>query len=339
MTKEHDLINCFFAPLCSKPLSPPAYGLMDDAALLPGSGESGQIVTTDMLVAGKHFFADDAPADIAHKALAVNVSDMVAKGGLPQFYLLSIALSESCSTSWVEEFSKGLLVSQQVYGCQLVGGDTVSTEGPLTINITLMGQAACDKGPLMITRSGAQQDDIVFVTGNIGDAALGLLLRFDDERLAWIDLDPASAQHLGQSYLRPSPNIALAPLIGGYASAAMDISDGLVGDFTKLCAASKVGGELRQSAIPLSGPARKILAKVPALVETVLCGGDDYHVLLTVPPQRADKFEQQVRKYTNTPAKAIGTILEISKGVKVIDKEGQVLHLRQSAYDHLANME
>jgi thiamine-monophosphate kinase len=339
MTKEHDLINRYFAPLCSKSGTPPAFGLTDDAALLPPDQGLGHIVTTDMLVAGRHFFANDRPRDIAYKALAVNVSDMVAKGGRPRFYLLSIALPENTTLHWLEEFSQGLVVSQKIFDCQLVGGDTVSTTGPLTINITLTGHGASEKGPPMVLRSGANEGDIVFVSGTIGDAALGLLERQDDERFAIAKLDTQSMSHFRQSYLRPSPDIALAPMIARYASAAMDISDGLMGDFAKLCAASNVGGQLYLGDLPLSEPTRRLLKRSPALIQTVLGGGDDYQVLATIPSPVADRFIEQVSKQTVIQVRSIGLITERECGVMVLNTDGNPLKIDEMAYDHLASLE
>ena len=326
MTKEHDLINRYFAPLCSKSDAAPAFGLLDDTALLTPTKDQQLLVTTDALVAGVHFFHDDLPGSIAHKALAVNVSDIVAKGGHPDSYLLTIALPKNIEPKWLQEFAGGLGEAQSAFGCQLIGGDTVATSGPLMISITLLGKVSTGK---MVRRKGARPGDMVFVSGTIGDAALGLLLRENGERIAKAALEEAHNAHLLERYLHPRPRIELAPAIKAYASAAMDISDGLVGDFGKLCAASNVGGIIESARVPLSDAASSTLAQQPDLLETILSGGDDYEVLLTSPADQADKFEQGAQNVTR-----IGEITDQKEGIRILDADGRSLDMAHGAYDH-----
>ncbi len=331
MTKEHDLINRYFAPLCSPSDAAPAFGLLDDTAILTPTKDHQLLVTTDALVAGVHFFAHDMPGSIAHKALAVNVSDIVAKGGHPGSYVLTIALPKNIEPNWLQEFANGLGDAQSEYGCQLIGGDTVVTSGPLMISITLLGKISTGK---MVRRKGARPGDVVFVSGTIGDAALGLLLRENDKRMARVALDETHSAHLLERYLRPRPRIKLAPIIAAHASAALDISDGLVGDFGKLCTASHVSGTIEEARVPLSDAAISALAHQPDLMETILSGGDDYEVLMTIPADLADEFEQQAGNVTR-----IGKIGTQRDGITVVDADGQPLELAQSAYDHFGDIE
>ena len=326
MSKEHDLIKRLFAPLCSSPLEAPAFGLRDDTALLPAGGKQDQLLTSDMLVGNVHFFANDPPASIARKALAVNVSDIVAKGGAPRHYLLSVALPANVSLDWLEAFAGGLAKAQKLFGCELVGGDTVSTSGPLVISITLLGEVEGQ----MVRRNGAAVGDLVYVGGTIGDATLGLRLCFADERLAGLSAEDQA--FLLDHYRHPAPSLSLAPLVARYASAAMDISDGLAGDFAKLCAASKVGGLIEAGRVPLSNAATRALAQNPDLLETVLTGGDDYQVLATVPPDRAELFEREAQNVTR-----IGEIRPLREGVEVRGGDGQPLDLPHGAFDHFAS--
>ena len=331
MTLEHDLIKRYFAPLCSRSNEAPAFGLEDDTALLKPGPSDDLLITMDALVAGIHFFPDDPPKAIAHKALAVNVSDIVAKGGLPASYLMTIALPPHVEADWLCEFARGLQAAQDGFACQLIGGDTVSTSGPLMISITLLGEVACGK---MVRRKGARPGDIVFVSGTIGDAALGLLLRTNDQRMVKARLDKAQINHLLERYLYPRPRLELAPLIASHASAAMDISDGLMGDFAKLCAVSGVGGVVEAARVPLVDAATSALAQVPDLLETVLGGGDDYEILFTVAASQAAEFEKHAGNGTVT---RIGKITARAEGVKALDAQGQALDLAQSAFDHFAD--
>ena len=328
MTREHDLINRYFASLCSGPDEFPAFGLLDDTALFPAGGTDDQLLTSDMLVADVHFFAQDPPSSIARKALAVNVSDIVAKGGLPHSYTLSLALPTGTYADWLAAFASGLQEAQTLYDCALVGGDTVSTKGPLVISITLLGNISPGK---MVRRKGAMPGDVLFVSGTIGDAALGLLLRHGDGRPEPGELPESHEHFLLERYLHPAPDTALAPLLAQYASAAMDISDGLAGDFGKLCVVSKVGGLIEAQRVPLSAAATSALAQKPQLLETVLTGGDDYQVLATVPVDKAEAFEKSAANVTR-----IGEILSVDEGIAIVGENGRPLDLPHGAFDHFS---
>jgi thiamine-monophosphate kinase len=266
---EDELIARVFAPIAG----PAALGLNDDAALIDASSEA-TVATVDMLVAGVHFFPDHPPAAIAKKALRVNLSDLAAKGASPVGFLLSLALPGGWTNDWLAAFAAGIAEDARNYAAPLIGGDTTATPGPLTISITALGRT-----PRFVPRAGAKPGDAIYVSGTIGDAALGLALR-KDSALA-TRLSPQARAHLLDRYLLPRPRLDLVPLLRAHASAAMDVSDGLAGDLAKLCRASSVGAEVETPLVPLSDAAREAIAIAPGLFETALTGGDDYEILFT----------------------------------------------------------
>ena len=274
---EFDLIAALFAPL-----SDAAHGLnlKDDAARLRPDPGHDLIVTTDALVAGVHFFPDDSPADIARKALRVNLSDVVAKGAVPRFYLLALALPDAIDDAWLEGFAAGLAADREAYGVILIGGDTVATPGPLTLTVTAFGQV---REGMALHRGAAQPDDRIFVTGSIGDAALGLQVR----RGGLDRLPGAMRDALLRRYLLPDPRTAVGPRLVALAHAAMDVSDGLVGDLGHICRASGLGAEILADLVPRSAAAHEALMLDPGLQEAMLTGGDDYEILFTAPADRA----------------------------------------------------
>jgi thiamine-monophosphate kinase len=235
-------------------------------------------VTADALVAGVHFFPDDPPGSIARKALAVNLSDLAAKGAKPEGFVLSLVMPKGWSEDWLAEFAQGLKRIAGEGGCPLIGGDTVSTPGPLTLSITAFGSVPAGR---MVLRSGAKAGDVVLVSGTIGDGALGLKVHGPDKP-AWVaSLGAEERRHLADRYLHPRPRIGLAAALQAHASAAMDVSDGLVGDLAKLLSASKAGADIDLDAVPLSAPARVAIMADPALLELAWIGGDDYEILCT----------------------------------------------------------
>ncbi len=272
---EDEIIARVFAPIAG----PAALGLKDDAALLE-PGQEPLVVTTDMLVAGVHFYAADPPALIAKKALRVNLSDLAAKGAEPVGFLLSLALPSDWTNEWLSAFAAGLAEDAHSYSAPLIGGDIASTPGPLTISITALGRAS-----RFVPRSGAKPGDAIFVSGPIGDAALGLALRRDPALAARVS--SSARDHLIGRYLLPHPRLDLASWLGVHANAAMDVSDGLAGDLTKLARASGVGAVIDLPIVPLSEAAREAVALDPRLFETAITGGDDYEILFTAAPERA----------------------------------------------------
>jgi thiamine-monophosphate kinase len=279
---EDDLIARFFAPIAA----PEGLGLKDDAALL--QARSGDLVLTkDALVAGVHFFADDPPAAIARKAMRVNLSDLAAKGADPVGFLLALALPSDWTAEWLAAFAEGLDADARTYSCPLFGGDTVKTPGPLMVSITALGRVGAGR---MARRAGVQAGDRLYVTGTIGDAALGLALRLGAPSLS--GLDAQSRAFLLDRYLLPRPRNALASAMREFAHGGMDVSDGFVGDLTKMLRVSRVAARIDLRLLPLSPAAEAALALDPTLFEKVATGGDDYEILAAVGAGEAAAFER-----------------------------------------------
>jgi len=319
---EDELIARVFAPMAGAA----ALGLADDAALLPPMRE-GLVATTDMLVAGVHFFADDPPAAIAKKALRVNLSDLAGKAADPLGFLLSLALPADWANDWLEAFAAGLAEDARAYACPLLGGDTAATPGPLTLSVTALGRAVDDR---FTPRSGARPGDAIFVSGTIGDAALGLILRRDPALAA--RLSPKSREFLLDRYLLPRPRLDLAPLLRECASAAMDVSDGLAGDLAKMIRASGVGAEVDLAKVPLSPAAREAIALEPSLVDFALTGGDDYEILFCA-GSRSNPFARAAAGL-ETPLSKIGEATA-AKGPPVFrDAAGTVRNFNKLSFSH-----
>jgi thiamine-monophosphate kinase len=300
---EQELIARYFAPLAG----PGGLGLRDDAALLKPPPGAELVLTADALVAGAHFFAGDAPEKIAAKALAVNLSDLAAKAAEPLGFLLTLALPRDWTPGWLEKFVRGLGEAASAGNCPLLGGDTVATPGPLSLSITAVGAVPAGK---MLRRAGAAPGDALFVTGTIGDAALGLALRQAEITGAaapeWArGLTSAQRAFLVGRYLSPSARLPLVPALRACASAAMDVSDGLVGDLRALLRESGLVAQADLGKIPLSEAAATALAADPALTKTMFCGGDDYEILCAVPPARAAEFRDLARE-AGVEARAFG---------------------------------
>jgi thiamine-monophosphate kinase len=322
---EERLIARYFRPLA---IAPGAFALGDDAAAVTPPAGCDLVLTTDGVIAGVHFLPDDAPGHIARKVLRMNLSDLAAKGAKPIGFLLSIALPARTEESWIAAFAAGLGEDAKHYDCPLYGGDTDHTPGPLSISITALG--AVPSGA-MVRRSTAKADDVVVVSGTIGDAALGLLLRGELSLAERWQLSAASWNHLRQRYLLPQPRNALAEAVLRHASAAMDVSDGLAGDLDKLCRASGVAGEIDVESVPLSDAARSALAADPKLIETVLTGGDDYEIVLTVPSARLGDFCAAANA-AGVPVSQIGRVTR-GEGTRFV-RAGQPLSFARASYSH-----
>ncbi len=323
---EQDLIARYFAPLAG----PEGLGLKDDAALLTPPAGCDLVFTADALVAGKHFFAEDPPDAIAAKALAVNLSDLAAKGAIPLGFLLSLALPPDCGgEAFLAPFAQGLGEAARAADLSLYGGDTVATSGPLTLSITAIGAVPSGR---MVRRAGARRGDLIFVSGAIGDAALGLALRRAECAGA---KPPAWAQHIDRApllsrYLRPLPRLALAKALRSCASAAMDVSDGLIGDLRALMRASDLAAQVELARIPLSPPARAALAVAPELFETLLTGGDDYEILCAVPLDNAARF-QALAEEAGVPVTRIG---QTGEGEALLMADGALPGFATDRFSH-----
>jgi thiamine-monophosphate kinase len=322
---EFELIARYFAPLAQG--VPGAFDLLDDAALISPAAGCELVAKTDAIVAGVHFLPDDPPDLVARKALRVNLSDLAAKGAEPRAYLLDLMLPESVGEDWLAELARGLAADQEEYAIRLIGGDTNATPGPATIAVVAFGEVPAGQ---MIRRAGAHAADTVFLTGTLGDAALGL----EALRGAWPGLDAGAAGFLADRYRLPRPRVALGPKLRGLASAAIDVSDGLLADLGHLCEASRLSAVVETSRVPLSAAARSALALRPAGIETVLTGGDDYEILFTAPGEATEALSALSRSL-GVPITPIGRMQSDEKGkVVALDASGQPLAFRRAGWTH-----
>jgi len=324
---EDRLIARYFRPLAT---DPGAFGLLDDAATITPPPGTDVVLKTDAIVGGVHFFPDDPPDMIAKKALRVNLSDLAANGASPVGFLLSLALPKTVGGDWLAAFARGLGEDAKAYGCPLLGGDTDRTPGPVTISIAAFGILPCGS---MVRRSGARPGDRVVVTGTIGDAALGLLVRRDPDAAGRWRLDPGQRDHLIARYLLPQPRNAIAEALRQHASAAMDVSDGLVGDLGKLCAASGAAADIEVARVPLSEAAGRALAGEPSLMETALTGGDDYEVVATVPALAIGALVAEA-KAAGVSLTEIGIIREDRATANFLDHVGKALLFKKPSFSH-----
>ena len=325
LSGEDSLIAQYFRPLAT---DPGAFSLGDDAALLAVAGED-IVVTTDAIVEGVHFLADDPADAIARKALRVNLSDLAAKGATPAGFVLTLAL-RGADDAWLKSFAHGLGEDAVSFGCPLLGGDTVSTPGPVMISITAFGRVSKGK---MVHRSGANPGDRVFVTGTIGDAALGLDILKGGTAAAALANDVAMKEMLVGRYRIPQPRNALAVVLCDYASAAMDVSDGLAGDLAKLCAASGVSAVIDAQSIPLSAAVARLISEGIVGIESIVSGGDDYEVLCTVPEDRFESFTEAGSR-AGVAVTPVGMVIAGVSIPRFLDGSGREIALNRLSYSH-----
>lgn len=328
---EDELIATLFAPLAG----PGGFGLKDDAAVL-SAGPGDEIVTTvDALVAGVHFFPEDPPASIAVKALAVNLSDLAAKAAVPSGFLLVLAMPPQTPAEWLHAFAAALGIEATRHGCPLLGGDTVQTPGPLTLSITAFGTVPRDR---MVPRTGLKIGDRIYVTGTIGDAALGLTLRSAKPQNVGLGLERlplADRDALCDRYLHPRPRLALVHVLRAHATAAMDVSDGLVGDLRKMLGASDVGGRVDFGRTPFSTAAQRAINLEPHAWSVAVTGGDDYELLVGIPAEKVQAFERDALA-TGTPVTCLGETVGASGGVLFLDRDGQPLKVDAERFQHMS---
>jgi len=313
---EFELIARYFAPLARGFKG--AGGLKSDNAFLAADARRDLVVKTDTIVAGVHFLADEKPEVVGAKALRVCLSDLAAGGASPYAYQLSLALPKGWRESWVAAFARGLAADQRTYGIVLCGGDTVVTPGPLTITITAFGRVPRGRG---LERQGARAGDELWVTGTIGDAALGLLAARG--RLK----SPA----LEKRYRLPLPRTALGPRLIGIASATADVSDGLLADAGHIAEASQLAVEIERERVPLSSAARRAVNTEPALWANVLGGGDDYELVIAVSSRRRTALRAAARA-AGVLVTCIGAFKR-GKGLR-LTVSGRISDARHTGYVH-----
>ena len=329
---EFDLIKRYF----TRPPRQAALGVGDDCALLQPRPGTQMAISRDMLVEGLHFFADVDPAALGHKALAVNLSDLAACGAKPLAFTLALALPK-VDEAWLAAFSRGLLALADLHDCELVGGDT--TQGPLNICITVFGEVPVMQGRSQaLLRSGAKAGDDIYVSGTLGDARLAL------EALRGHVALPAAVFAQARDRLeQPTPRVALGLALCGVASAAIDVSDGLLGDLQHILRASGVGATIDTSiAIDLIASCAHSdwavgIISLREQLEYVLAGGDDYELAFTAPPS-ARQAVQHAANQAGTPVTRIGQI-DATRGLRLIDASGQTFSGDLGdfgAFDHFA---
>lgn len=332
---EFDLIERFFkagADSLRTSADPAiALGIGDDCALIKPSANQEIAITSDMLVEGRHFFAGADPELLARKALAVNLSDLAAMGAMPLGFTLAIALP-AINETWLESFSKGLFATSKEYSCPLIGGDT--TAGPLTISITAFGATPAGKA---IRRLGAKADDDIWVSGTLGDARLALAaLRHE------ISLPPVDLQQIEHRMHQPTPRVNLGIQLRDIASAALDVSDGLLGDLRHILKQSQVDAQIHLDKLPKSS----VLQQQDIFIQNqyAACGGDDYELCFTASSNQRNNI-QAISKSLDLPLTMIGTIIpmqDVEVKVHLLNSSGTELSDAQSApflnsFDHFAS--
>ena len=322
---EFDLIARYF----TRPVRRAALGVGDDCALLSVTPGMQLAVSSDMLVEGRHFFADVDPAHLGHKALAVNLSDLAACGARPLAFTLALALPR-VDAPWLQAFADGLLRLADAHQCELVGGDT--TQGPLNLCVTVFGEVPTGQALL---RSGARVGDDIYVSGTPGEARLAL-----DALRGRLALPPAALQQLRPRLEQPTPRVALGLALRGVASSAIDVSDGLLGDLGHILKASGVGAcvdatvatNLLAASAQQAGATADFDAQT--LMQCALAGGDDYELVFTAPPAQQAAVQAAVQA-SGTRATRIGRV-EPAPGLRVVDGQGQPVAQHFASFDHFA---
>ena len=316
---EFDLIDRFF----KRPVRRAALGVGDDCALLNPTPGMQLAISTDLLLEGRHFLSTVDPVRLGHKALAVNLSDLAACGATPRAFTLALALPRA-DPAWLEPFSRGLLSLADAHGCELIGGDT--TQGPLNICITVFGEVPVRQGKSQaLLRSGAQPGDDIYVSGNIGDARLAL------EVFRGTHTVPGAVfAQARQRMEQPSPRVALGQALRGVATAAIDVSDGLLGDLGHVLRRSGVGAVVDVDAVPRSAV---LAAQTQAWQrECTLAGGDDYELIFTAPATSADAVQGAARR-AGVAATRIGRI-EAGAALRLVDGAGHPVAHTFGSFDH-----
>lgn len=324
---EFGLIERYFAPLASG--EPGAFGLTDDAAELAITPGKHVVVTTDAIVAGVHFPDTDEPQAIASRLVRVNLSDLAAKGARPRAYTLTLALPGTTEPEWIAAFAKGLADEQERFGITLIGGDTTRSRGELMLSLTLIGEVSDNA---IILRSGASVGDDIYVSGTIGDSWLGRALL--EERIS--ASDGGAQTYLIDRFRTPEPRVEVGLGLVGLASAAADISDGLVADLGHICHASGVAAEVELDLVPLSNAAQRLVTDNQPLRINLLTGGDDYELVFTAPTSVSAQL-QELAAQCGVGLTRIGRVAgdDAQPGaVTVRDTHGESVEVGDGGYRH-----
>ena len=315
---EFDLIARHF----TRPAANAVLGVGDDCALVDVSNGMDLAVSMDTMVSGTHFFPDVDPEHLGHKALAVNLSDMAAMGALPYWAMLAVTLP-NVDHAWLAAFAKGFFDLAQEYNVSLIGGDT--TRGPLALTVTIMGEVPAGAA---LKRSGAKVGNDVWVSGNVGDAALAVAHRHGK-----VVLDEPDYREAVMRLYEPTPRVALGQALRGLATAAIDISDGLLADLTHICRLSGVGATVELNNVPVSSIGARHFETEEGR-NAILAGGDDYELVFTAHPNSRESIED-LTEMLGVPLSRIGQIRR-GKGVSLLGADGKAVKIDGRGYDHFS---
>ncbi len=315
---EFSLIREYFSALGESPGV--ALGVGDDCALLEVAAGQQLAVTVDTLVAGVHFPLNAAAGDVACRALRVNLSDLAAMGAKPRWFTLALTLPEA-DENWLAAFSAALAEEARTFHCALVGGDT--TAGPLTISIQMMGEVPSGQA---LTRYGAHAEDWIYVTGSLGEGAAALQLFTPG-----CELSGVVRENLAQRFYRPRPRLAEGLKLRGYASAAVDISDGLLADLGHIAESSGLGAEVQLAQLPLA-PWLEEVGPLEQAQVWALSGGDDYELCFTVPAEQRQAVDAMIAA-DDLSATCIGR-MTAAPGVYCLDADGIRVTIPETGYQH-----
>jgi thiamine-monophosphate kinase len=316
---EFALIARHFRPLAGEG----ALDLSDDAALVDLPPGRQLVLAADAMVEGVHYLPDDPPETIGRKLLRVNLSDLAAMGAMPLGYLMTTSFARGTAEDWIAAFVRGLAQDQAEFGLRVLGGDTTATPGPTSLSLTILGTVAPGAA---LRRAGARPGDEVWVSGTIGDGALGL-------RVLRGELPGDAAGHLVDRYRLPRPRLALGQAVAGLAHAGLDVSDGLVQDLGHLCRAGGCAAEIEAAAVPFSDAAAALLAADPALLPALVTGGDDYELLFAAPPEAAGAIRAAAAR-AGTPVARIGRMVAGPPRVVLRDAAGAPVPLPREGWSH-----
>jgi thiamine-monophosphate kinase len=317
-TPEFDVIARHF----TRPATNAVLGVGDDCALVGISRGMELAVSVDTMVSGTHFFPDVDPENLGHKSLAVNLSDMAAMGAMPYWAMLALTLPK-VDHDWLAAFSKGFFDLAHEFDVSLVGGDT--TRGPLTLTVTIMGEVPIGAA---LRRSGAKAGNDVWVSGYIGDAALAVAHRHGK-----LVLEESDYHEAVMRLYEPTPRVGLGQALRGLATAAIDVSDGLLADLGHICRLSKVGAVVEMAAVPVSAIGARHIAS-DAGRNAIVAGGDDYELCFTAHPNSRESI-QDLARVLDVPLTRIGQVKR-GKGVSLVGTDGKPVKIDGRGYDHFA---